>query len=188
MQCWFFVCLIVFGWLFLNVFLISETACLYSFIFSSSLFFNFFFFIFFLPCMISAMMVFIHTLLLHFHQYALAHFKLAVNIEALPKFYIACPFSLEKGRNCHPFHYHNWSCFLTRHSGEVGKLDFGDIDIIVKVLDRVVSLIMLLMGCFLKDAKRNDWTLVLCSDFSDSVASLWWWKFRYPVALLRRGR
>lgn len=180
MQCWFFVCLIGFGWLFLNVFLISETACLYSFIFSSS-----FFFFFFLPYMISTMMVFLHTLLLHFHKYALAHFNLTVNIETLPKFYIACPFSLKKGRNCHPFHHHNWSCFLTRHSGEVGNLDFGDI---VKVLNGVVSLFTPLMGCFLKDAKRNDWTLVLLSDFSDSVASLWWWKFRYPVALLRRGR
>lgn len=177
-----FVCLIGFGWLFLNVFLISKTACLYSFIF-----FLFFFF-FSLPCMISTMTVFLHTLLVHFHQYALAHFNLAVNIETLSKSAKPCPVSLEKGRNCHPFHHHNWSYFLTRHSGEVGNLDFGDIDIIVKILDRVVSLIMLLMGCFIKDARRKDSTLVLLSDFSDSVASLWCWKFRYPVALLRRGR
>lgn len=76
------------------------------------------------PHVISTMIIFLHILLLHFHQHALAHFSLAFNIETLPEFYIACPLIPAEGKECLPLHDQNLPCLLTKHSGDIGNLDF----------------------------------------------------------------
>lgn len=80
--------------------------------------------LFCLPGVISTMMIFLHIFLLHFHQHALAYFSLAfkdnLNTETLPKFYTACPLTLQKGRNSFLF---TSLRFLTKHSGDIGNLD-----------------------------------------------------------------